>query len=289
MKNESIFEKYKRTGKSEFDEIKKIQEEGMIGYDAEIVSANILNAKVRTNGYHGGDAGHGGHSYIELQNSSCSCMQITVSDEDGVVFQTEEGESGQSVRIDMRGDTELYTLIKSLRFMADALEDSADYGKQKYGVSGYVIVVDTKSEDASVEYAVSLEDALDGNMVVNEVVLMAKGDTRYRVLVVSKNETDAKEKASVLVDQYLCDTNNGIKKPCNEWKPLISKEQFSKIPWWEFKYTTEKCRDELYEAYPLEFGNVIREYKRHNLLERLKSENTRTKVDVFMAMNQHLM
>lgn len=286
MKTKNIFEEYKSKGETEFCEIKKVKEDDMVGYNAEIVSANILNAKACTNGYHGGDAGHGGHSYIELQNSSCSCMQITVSDEDGVVFQTEEGVAGQSVRIDMRGDTELYTLIESLRFMADALEDASDYGNTKYGVKAYVITVD--KGNATIEAVLPLENAFEDCFIPDEVVLMAKNDARHRVTVVSKSKEGAKEKALSLVEQYIYKEEHSNPKLLHlEWNPLISQKQLSTLPWFEFQCVTQKCRDELEAAYPMEFHKVVREYKEHILAEKMKSQPARKMVDVFMAIDQH--
>lgn len=71
-------------------------------------SANILEATVATNGYQGGDSGHGSRTYFCLEDLGGTDMDARVSD--------------SKVEIMLGGDTELETFIEALRWAADRLE-----------------------------------------------------------------------------------------------------------------------------------------------------------------------
>lgn len=73
--------------------------------------ACILNVKVGTNGYHGGDAGHGSKTYIEFQLDG---TEIEVDKPAGKVV------------IKLGGDAELRTIIQGLEFAAKSLELLSD-------------------------------------------------------------------------------------------------------------------------------------------------------------------
>lgn len=73
----------------------------------EFVSANILRATVATNGYQGGDSGHGSRTYFSLEDLGSTDIDI-------------RAERGK-VEIMLGGDCELDTFIQALRWAADTL------------------------------------------------------------------------------------------------------------------------------------------------------------------------
>lgn len=79
---------------------------------AEFVSANVLEAYAYTTGERGGDAGHGGRTFVMLRNVASTAMSAYAH--------------GDNVVIALGGDTELDTFIDALRWMADSLERQRD-------------------------------------------------------------------------------------------------------------------------------------------------------------------
>ena len=128
---ENRMSKYIQLGDFSYSGVKPIYdfEDKLWGYETEVIGANVLAARAVTNGYKGGDAGHGSHSYIELEDLGGTAMEVSVNDEKHVEVYATGDVVNPKVRIDVFGDTELMTLIDALRFMADALEESAEYAK----------------------------------------------------------------------------------------------------------------------------------------------------------------
>lgn len=83
-------------------------------------SANILDCEVGTTGPMGGDAGHGGETYIRLQDAASTAWHIVVADESGKEVVIEQP---RSVRIVVQGDAELQTLAESLEWAAQKIKD----------------------------------------------------------------------------------------------------------------------------------------------------------------------
>ena len=84
-------------------------------YKREIVQANILEVEAGTNGYKGGDSGHGSRTYFSI--SDLGSTDITVNSWDG------------GLAVCLGGDCELDTIITALKFIVEVLEDQADeYG-----------------------------------------------------------------------------------------------------------------------------------------------------------------
>ena len=83
-------------------------------YSSEFGTFNTLGVTVETNGYQGGDSGHGGRTYICFENL-CS------TDIDAVVSYGQD--TNAKVEIMLRGDSELDSMIDALRWAADKLED----------------------------------------------------------------------------------------------------------------------------------------------------------------------
>lgn len=93
-----------------------------------ITSANILEVEVGTNCPQGGDAGHGGRTYLKLSDGGGTAWGIRVNYGRTYVFNGGP-DPGQvlecrpdSVTLVLGGDTECETLIQALRFAADTLE-----------------------------------------------------------------------------------------------------------------------------------------------------------------------
>jgi hypothetical protein len=74
---------------------------------------NVLGVTVGTNGYQGGDSGHGSRTYICLEDLGSTDIDAAVSlNHDGYT----------KVEIMLGGDSELDSLIDTLRWAADRLE-----------------------------------------------------------------------------------------------------------------------------------------------------------------------
>lgn len=88
----------------------KIADEKVEVFSREIVSANILEVEAGTNGFRGGDGGHGSRTYFRLKNLGGTCFDFKQLDEDTIEFI-------------LYGDAELDTFIKALKFAVKVLED----------------------------------------------------------------------------------------------------------------------------------------------------------------------
>lgn len=85
----------------------------------EFVSACILEVTVGTTGRKGGDAGHGGKTFITLKDAASTAMMVSVN---GSEYLRDAGE----VTIAFAGDCELENLINGLRFALAELEDAVN-------------------------------------------------------------------------------------------------------------------------------------------------------------------
>lgn len=85
-------------------------------YTREVVSANILEVEAGTNGYQGGDTGHGGRTYFRIQD-------LGSTDIDVKPIITRYGCDGFEVTLG--GDCELETMIRALKFITKVLEDES--------------------------------------------------------------------------------------------------------------------------------------------------------------------
>ena len=82
-------------------------------YKREIVSANVLEVVAGTNGYHDGDSGHGCRTFIRIKDVDSTDIKVKVLERYG---------DTEGVEIVLGGDTELNTIIKAFRYIADVLE-----------------------------------------------------------------------------------------------------------------------------------------------------------------------
>lgn len=85
-------------------------------YTREVISANILEVEAGTTGYMGGDSGHGGRTYLRIQDSASTDMEIRT-------FVDKHGCNGFEVFLG--GDCELETTIRALKFITKVLEDES--------------------------------------------------------------------------------------------------------------------------------------------------------------------
>ena len=84
-------------------------------FKREIYNANILEVEAGTNGYCGGDTGHGSRTYIRIQDMGGTDIQVLKThdshgNEDGVILA-------------LGGDSELTTIIEALQFIVKVLDD----------------------------------------------------------------------------------------------------------------------------------------------------------------------
>lgn len=84
-------------------------------YKREIVSANVLEVEAGTNGYQGGDTGHGSRTYFRIENEGGTDIKVRPLGRYG-----DEG-----FEVTLGGDCELETIITALKFITKVLEDGA--------------------------------------------------------------------------------------------------------------------------------------------------------------------
>lgn len=82
--------------------------------ELEVTNANIMALEVGTTGFKGGDAGHGGRTFIAFKDLGGTSMNANVKQDR---FGCEE------IEIEFGGDSELQTLIDSLEFAVKVLKD----------------------------------------------------------------------------------------------------------------------------------------------------------------------
>jgi hypothetical protein len=85
-------------------------------YKREIVSTNIIEVEAGTNGYQGGDSGHGSRTYFRIKDLASTDMDIHV---------TRDRFSCEGFEVTLGGDCELETIITALKFITKVLEDGA--------------------------------------------------------------------------------------------------------------------------------------------------------------------
>lgn len=84
-------------------------------FKREIYNANILEVEAGTNGYQGGDTGHGSRTYIRIQDMGSTDIEAKVTHD---YLGRADG-----VELMLGGDTELSTIIEALQFVIKVLDD----------------------------------------------------------------------------------------------------------------------------------------------------------------------
>lgn len=87
-------------------------------WEREIIDANILSVEAGTNGYQGGDTGHGSRTYICISDQGDT-------DIDARVIKDKYGDTS-GIEIVLGGDAELSTMIEALKFITMVLEDGRE-------------------------------------------------------------------------------------------------------------------------------------------------------------------
>ena len=91
-------------------------------WEREIYDANVLTVEVGTNGYKGGDSGHGSRVYLRFTDEGGTDLNARV--------QTTPYGNTTEIEITLGGDAELSTMIKALKFAVKVLkEQSRETGK----------------------------------------------------------------------------------------------------------------------------------------------------------------
>ncbi|MBT9174288.1 MAG: hypothetical protein DDT21_02701 [Syntrophomonadaceae bacterium] len=80
-----------------------------------VSSCNILEVEAGTNGYMGGDSGHGSRTYFRIKNVAGTDIEARLIGSDGT----------DGIEVYLGGDSELGTIITALKFITKVLEDGA--------------------------------------------------------------------------------------------------------------------------------------------------------------------
>ena len=84
-------------------------------WSRDIIDANLLSVEAGTNGYQGGDTGHGSRTYIRIQDEGGTDIGVrTITDKFGFT---------SGVEIALGGDAELSTIIEALEFVTKVFQD----------------------------------------------------------------------------------------------------------------------------------------------------------------------
>jgi hypothetical protein len=88
----------------------------------EFTSANIIGVTVEHNGYHNGDAGHGGYVKITIKDLASTAMECNVVENMGFldVYQHDDV---AAIELIFRGSTERATLLAALKMAVKELEE----------------------------------------------------------------------------------------------------------------------------------------------------------------------
>lgn len=87
-------------------------------WEREIIDANILSVEAGTNGYQGGDTGHGGRTYIRISDEGGTGISAKV-------LKDRYGDTS-GIEISLGGDAELSTMIEALKFITKVLEEGRE-------------------------------------------------------------------------------------------------------------------------------------------------------------------
>ncbi len=87
-------------------------------WQREVIDANILSVEAGTNGYQGGDTGHGGRTYIRITDMGSTDIKAKVL--------TDRYDKTTGIEIALGGDAELSTMIEALKFITKVLEEERD-------------------------------------------------------------------------------------------------------------------------------------------------------------------
>jgi hypothetical protein len=84
----------------------------------EIFDANILSVEAGTNGYQGGDTGHGSRTYIRIEDMAGTDITVHLLRN---YFKDNSG-----LELILGGDSELSTILEALKFITKVLTDQIE-------------------------------------------------------------------------------------------------------------------------------------------------------------------
>jgi hypothetical protein len=85
-------------------------------YTREVISCNILQVEAGTNGFQGGDSGHGSRTYFRIKDLASTDINIRSHT---------DSYGGSEFEVTLGGDCELETMIRALKFITKVLEDES--------------------------------------------------------------------------------------------------------------------------------------------------------------------
>ena len=88
-------------------------------WERDVVNCNILEVEAGTNGYHGGDTGHGSRTYLRIKDQGCTDIHCKVT-------QDKFGDGADEIEITLGGDAELETMKEALRWILTILEAQSE-------------------------------------------------------------------------------------------------------------------------------------------------------------------
>lgn len=88
-----------------------VDHEKVTTYSRKVVGANILEVEAGTTGFCGGDGGHGGRTYFRVQDLAGTAIDVFAID------------GGRGFEVALAGDSELETIVASLKFITQVLEE----------------------------------------------------------------------------------------------------------------------------------------------------------------------
>lgn len=104
----------------------------------EYYGANLLEVSVGSNCPRGGDAGHGGRTYLRLTDNGGTAWEIRI---EGGFFQRRDDSEGEiiyedpnSIKIVLGGDSEADTFLNCLKFAVRKLEEAKESKKSEGGL-----------------------------------------------------------------------------------------------------------------------------------------------------------
>lgn len=91
-------------------------------HSIEISDSNTIKVEAGTNCPQGGDSGHGGRTYLSIEDTGGTVWRVKVRDEFGNEQITEQP---SLIEIELGGDTECATMIRALEIMLLLLKEKS--------------------------------------------------------------------------------------------------------------------------------------------------------------------
>lgn len=99
--------------------VREVNGERVTTWERDVVNCNILEVEAGTNGYHGGDTGHGSRTYLRIKDQGSTDLRCNVT-------RSKFGGGADEIEITLGGDAELETMKEALRWMLSILEAQSE-------------------------------------------------------------------------------------------------------------------------------------------------------------------